>query len=163
MTFKNDKRVVNKVAEAFPSLVKKLQCQIEENRINSSMVMQPLPVSFGEHSAARGGNMFGLERIKDDCILLVWAIELDTPDIMSKHGFPALKETIDEIETYAKELGADVPFRYLNYCDGSQDPLGSYGEENVKKMKAAAVKYDPTGVFQKRVPGGFKISSVASP
>jgi hypothetical protein len=30
----------------------------------------------------------------------------------------------------------------------------------VKKMKAAAKKYDPLGVFQKFVPGGFKISKV---
>jgi hypothetical protein len=32
--------------------------------------------------------------------------------------------------------------------------------ENVEKMKAAAKKYDPSGVFQKLVPGGFKISKV---
>lgn len=105
--------------------------------------------------------MFGLERIHDDCILMVWAVELDTPEEMAEYGFPAIKHAIDEIEAFARELGADVPFRYLNYCDGSQDPLGSYGEENVKKMKAAAAKYDPTGVFQTRVPGGFKISKVA--
>jgi len=30
----------------------------------------------------------------------------------------------------------------------------------VKKMKAAAKKFDPSGVFQKLVPGGFKISNV---
>lgn len=107
--------------------------------------------------------MFGLERIKDDCILLVWAIELDTPEEMAQFGFPGLKQTIEEIEAYAKELDADVPFRYLNYCDGSQDPLRSYGEENVRKMKAAATKYDPTGVFQTRVPGGFKIFQEALP
>lgn len=163
LTLKNDQRVVNKVAEAFPALIKKLQGQVEENRIISFMVMQPLPVTFGKHSTAKGGNMFGLERIKDDCVLIVWALELDTPEIMAKYGYPALKEAIDEIEAFVKEIGADVPFRYLNYCDGSQNPLGTYGEENVKKMKAAAAKYDPTGVFQTRVPGGFKISKVASP
>lgn len=27
-------------------------------------------------------------------------------------------------------------------------------------MREAAAKYDPTGVFQTRVPGGFKISKV---
>lgn len=42
----------------------------------------------------------------------------------------------------------------------TQDPLASYGPESVKKMKAAAKKYDPFGVFQKLVPGGFKISKV---
>lgn len=49
---------------------------------------------------------------------------------------------------------------YLNYADKTQDPLSSYGPKNVKKMKDAARKYDPKGVFQKLVPGGFKISAV---
>lgn len=55
-----------------------------------------------------------------------------------------------------------MAFRYLNYCNGSQDPLGSYDAENIKKMKDAAAKYDPTGVFQTRTPRGFKISKVKS-
>jgi hypothetical protein len=49
---------------------------------------------------------------------------------------------------------------YLDYADTTQDPLKSYGSENVEKMKAAAKKYDPFGVFQDLVPGGFKISKV---
>lgn len=53
-----------------------------------------------------------------------------------------------------------VTFRYLNYSDISQDPLRTYGESNVKQMKEVAVKYDPIGIFQTRVPGGFKISDV---
>ena len=50
-----------------------------------------------------------------------------------------------------------VDFRYLNYCHGTQDPLRSYGEESLRKMREAAAKYDPAGIFQTRVPGGFKI------
>lgn len=49
-------------------------------------------------------------------------------------------------------------FRYLNYSDISQDPLSTYGEDNFKRMREVAMKYDPTGVFQTRVPGGFKLS-----
>lgn len=41
-----------------------------------------------------------------------------------------------------------------------QDPLRSYGVENVAKIRAAAKKYDPKSFFQTRVPGGFKISKV---
>lgn len=69
-------------------------------------------------------------------------------------------ELIKRIDDFAKSIGADNPYLYLDYADKTQDPLSSYGEENVKKMKAAAQKYDPTGVFQKLVPGGFKISQV---
>lgn len=76
---------------------------------------------------------------------------------------PICKAANQEIEHFAKTIGGDVGFLYLNYCDGSQDPLGSYGAENIRKMKDAAAKYDPTGVFQRKVPGGFKISKVKSP
>lgn len=67
---------------------------------------------------------------------------------------------MQELEDLAKQVDGHVGFRYLNYADGSQDPLASYGADNIRKMKAAAAKYDPNGVFQKRVPGGFKISKV---
>jgi hypothetical protein len=69
-------------------------------------------------------------------------------------------DLISRIGEYAKGIGADNPYLYLDYADVTQDPLASYGVENVEKMKAAAKKYDPSGVFQKLVPGGFKISKV---
>lgn len=68
---------------------------------------------------------------------------------------------ISRIRAYAQSIGADNPYLYLNYADKTQDPLSSYGPENVRKMKDAARKYDPNAVFQKLVPGGFKISAVA--
>jgi hypothetical protein len=70
-------------------------------------------------------------------------------------------DLVDRIRAYAVSIGADNPYLYLDYADITQDPLASYGAENVKKMKAAAKKYDPQGVFQNLVPGGFKISKVA--
>lgn len=60
----------------------------------------------------------------------------------------------------AEDIIRTVEFRYLNYSDISDDPLATYGDDNVKKMREVANKYDPTGVFQTRVPGGFKISKV---
>jgi hypothetical protein len=69
-------------------------------------------------------------------------------------------DLVNQIGKYAKSIGADNPYLYLDYADVTQDPLASYGAENVEKMKAAAKKYDPSGVFQRLVPGGFKISKV---
>jgi hypothetical protein len=48
----------------------------------------------------------------------------------------------------------------LSTLTAVQDPLSSYGPDNVAKIRAAAKKYDPKQVFQTRVPGGFKISKV---
>jgi hypothetical protein len=46
----------------------------------------------------------------------------------------------------------------MNYADAYQDPLASYGAEKVEKIRAAAGKFDPNGTFQRKAPGGFKIS-----
>ncbi|KAK9770040.1 hypothetical protein SCAR479_13299 [Seiridium cardinale] len=160
LTYKLDKRIIEKTTEVYERLVKDINerspgCVIQ-------MVLQPLPTTFGQHSAARGGNMLGLERFKEDSVLFIAAVEGSTPGFYEM-AFPITKAAIHEIEDFAKEVGGDVGFRYLNYCDGSQDPLGSYSEENIRKMKDAATKYDPTSVFQTRVPGGFKLSKVNRP
>lgn len=70
-------------------------------------------------------------------------------------------DLVNRIRAYAVSIGADNPYLYLDYADSTQDPLAGYGAESVKKMKAAAKKYDPRGVWQTLVPGGFKISKVA--
>lgn len=51
-------------------------------------------------------------------------------------------------------------FAYFNYADSAQNPLGGYGADNVQLMKRVAKSYDPEGVFQTRVSGGFKIDKV---
>lgn len=57
----------------------------------------------------------------------------------------------------AAKAGGLRRFKYLNYADPNQDVLGSYGEENLAFLRATSRKYDPHGVFQKKVPGGFKL------
>lgn len=69
-------------------------------------------------------------------------------------------EVLDELKTFGDTLGVNNEFVYLDYADIGQNPLKSYGADNVNKLKAAAKKYDPKGIFQTIVPGGFKISNI---
>ncbi|KAG6355213.1 hypothetical protein INS49_004294 [Diaporthe citri] len=66
-----------------------------------------------------------------------------------------------DLEDYSRNLDAQVEYYYMNYADGTQDVLGSYGEERVQMALEVAARYDPTGVFQKRVVGGFKLPNAA--
>ncbi|CBF84557.1 hypothetical protein AN8964.2 [Aspergillus nidulans FGSC A4] len=138
-TFKADPQIILKSASVFESLVSALKNQVPYSNFYTQIVLQPLPVSFGAHSTARGGNMMGLDQMKVDCVLLVWAVEVDTPELNANVAGPTLKSAIEKIETYARSVKGDVGFRYLNYCDKEQDALGSYGEENVRHMKEVAV------------------------
>lgn len=51
-----------------------------------------------------------------------------------------------------------MQFDYMNDCTRDQNPLASYGEKNLKKLKKIASKYDPKGFFQKKQNGGFLLS-----
>jgi hypothetical protein len=61
------------------------------------------------------------------------------------------------LESCAEAKGLLLKFQYLNYAAAYQTPLETYGEDNLGFMRAVSKKYDPKGVFQKRVPGGFKL------
>ncbi|KAL4744697.1 hypothetical protein BDW72DRAFT_208805 [Aspergillus terricola var. indicus] len=63
------------------------------------------------------------------------------------------------LKVYVQEIGADSEYIYMNYAARYQNPLRGYGKENVEFIKAVARKYDPLEVFQRQVPGGFKVSS----
>ena len=69
---------------------------------------------------------------------------------------------VSQVEKEMISIGAHEEFTYLNYAAPSQDPLASYGDANVEFLKHVAAKYDPKGVFQSLVPGGFKISKTGN-
>ena len=98
-----------------------------------------------------------------DIMYLVWQLYLawqgsDQDTLFNSKG----QQAISDIKAASVSNHTDNPFIYLNYADRSQSPLEGYGDANVAKIKAAAAKYDPTGVFQTLMPGGFKISLVDS-
>ena len=71
-----------------------------------------------------------------------------------QHAAQTLMQTANEA---ARDMGLLHNFVYLDYANQAQDPILTYGGENVARLRAAARKYDPRGVFQRQVPGGFKL------
>ena len=67
------------------------------------------------------------------------------------------KRLLGEIDSFAKASGIGCKFRYLNYAASWQDPVASYGVENVKFLRDVSGKYGPEGVFWKLCSGGFKV------
>ncbi|KAK1469787.1 mitomycin radical oxidase [Colletotrichum melonis] len=57
----------------------------------------------------------------------------------------------------ARKRDALMPNQWMNNAVETADVISSYGEENVKKMKAVSQKYDKEGAFQRLVPGGNKL------
>lgn len=160
-SFANDARIVAKATELHERLVNDLKEFIPDGDFTTQCLIQPLPKFYGEISARKGGNVMGVQSQPVDGLLFVAIVLLKTPE-QQAFGYPRIKAWVEELKAYAATIeNGNLDWVYLNYADGTQDPLRSYGAENVRKLKLAAAKYDPDAVFQKLCVGGFKISQVA--
>lgn len=51
-----------------------------------------------------------------------------------------------------------LDFIFLNDASHDQNPLASYGTENLAKLREISRAYDPEQIFQKLQNGGFLLS-----
>ena len=70
----------------------------------------------------------------------------------------SVRKIVDAAEDASKTNGTYLPFKYANYASRDQDPLASYGEENLRRLRDVARKYDPEEVFQRLLNGGWLLS-----
>ncbi|KAL9000313.1 MAG: hypothetical protein Q9169_001030, partial [Polycauliona sp. 2 TL-2023] len=123
-----------------------------------SLVYQPLPGVITSHGTANASspNAFGLDPEDGPQVLALqciqWAHTADDALINA-----AARTIFAQADELAFKMGMQRRWIYLNYASDDQDPIGSYGPENVAKLQAASKKYDPTGLFQINMPGGFKL------
>jgi len=160
MTFANDIEILTKIVELNEAFVEEWKANSDPDFINQCM-FQSIPTIFSERSAERGGNVMGLDKLDKNVIMLNFNIAVKTAD-EEADARPLLRFYGERMKEFAASKDGLVDWQYLNYADSYQDPLGSYGSENVEKIRAAARKFDPQGVFQTKVPGGFKISKVGT-
>ena len=116
---------------------------------------EPLP-SYVANLSKKSHTM-GLNSTQDNLIVMMFALRWTD----AKYDIRMRQATVDwvaAVNQATQASGAFNPFLYLNYAGDFQDPLGGYGAANVKFMKQVAKKYNPEGVFQQLMPGGFKIS-----
>ncbi|KAK0625504.1 hypothetical protein B0T17DRAFT_600017 [Bombardia bombarda] len=158
-SFKNDVRIIAKAAELHEAMVDEFKAFIPDGDFWTQCLFQPLPTLFGRRSAEAGGNTMGVERQKHNGVLFQAAAMVRTPE-QEAFAYPKVRDWIAAVREFAATIeDGNLEWVYLNYSDRSQNPLGSYGLENVGRLAKIAAKYDPEGVFQKLCPGGFKISA----
>ncbi|KAI2466600.1 hypothetical protein F4781DRAFT_445004 [Annulohypoxylon bovei var. microspora] len=74
---------------------------------------------------------------------------------------PRVRELINDVRAFAEIIENGVcPSLYINYVGQNQQVLPGYGNENARRMREAATKYDLNGAFQRLCPGGFKITAI---
>ncbi|KAM0274450.1 hypothetical protein ACHAQH_007824 [Verticillium albo-atrum] len=158
LCFHNDKRIMDKAEELFHTLIKDAEKAFPNAAWSINFVFQPLPKGVAKFSV---DNVLGLQdTLTHDGILFAGEATLSTR-AEEAYFSSRLAVITHEIEAYAKSVDGNIPFRYLPYAAPEQDPLGTYGAENIALMKDVALEYDPTGFFQTRVNGGFKLDNIA--
>jgi len=119
-----------------------------------STVLQPLTKPM--MAPGCGKNAMGLCPSVGNLVILDLTIQwADAGDDVVVNN--AAKGFIAAVTARAKQVGLFNEYIYLNYALESQDPIASYGQDNVGFLRQVSRRYDPKQVFQKLVPGGFKL------
>lgn len=118
---------------------------------------QSLPSYLGDIGK---DNMLGLNQTPEDLVLFQAGIGVDGTDQEFAIVQTELLAFLAQVKELTRTTETDSDFIYLNYAYPFQNPLGSYGPENTQHIRDVATAYDSNGVFQRRIPGGFKISRV---
>ncbi|KAI9155659.1 FAD-dependent monooxygenase CTB5 [Paramyrothecium foliicola] len=124
--------------------------------ITLSFTLQPYPVSLLKKTSFQGGNSLGLSPSDGPIVSVLFLTWWTHPEDDEK-VIGTLRSILDKVDRKAQSLGTSLPFEYMNYAHDFQDPIGSYGQQNKLALQRASRKYDPLGLFQKGVPGGWKL------
>ncbi|KAI0204448.1 FAD-binding domain-containing protein [Astrocystis sublimbata] len=160
LTFNNDKRIAQRCVELHSEFVNSLKTLMAPEDFFTQMFLQPLPAYRWAFGKQHGGNVLGLDDLNNNALLYTAGVGLIADGAPGDEAHALLQEMLAKVADFAKSVQGEMEFIYLNYADADQNPLGTYGVSNIALMKDVAAKYDPTGVFQTRIPGGFKISHV---
>lgn len=119
-----------------------------------ALTLEPLPPAlYARHASS---NPLGLQNRTQSLIIVLLTVSYtDEADDLKVEQ--AGKAMMAGIEKDARKLDLFDNFLYLNYAGSYQDPIATYGEENVQRLRSIAQAVDPKGVFRTQVPGGFKI------
>jgi hypothetical protein len=121
------------------------------------LIFQPLWASPRAASFSRsGGNALGLENHNDDIVIVQISFTYVTASQDARIKTAALN-LVENAKARAQQMRVYSPYIYANYAADFQDVIGGYGEKNREIMISIAQKYDPYQLFQKQVPGGFKL------
>ncbi|RYC59909.1 hypothetical protein CHU98_g6289 [Xylaria longipes] len=123
--------------------------------ITWSVGMDPLPPQLYARHA--GANTLGLANREGRAMVIInltamWSDAADD-DTVDK----AARALVSAIERDVSKLDALDPYLYINYAAPWQEPIKSYGEVSVERLRRVQRMYDPQQVFTRLVPGGFKI------
>ncbi|KAL8858221.1 MAG: hypothetical protein Q9178_005233 [Gyalolechia marmorata] len=119
-----------------------------------SLTFQPLPTVLTTKGSTT--NSLGLDASDGNLVLTLlgiqWTLATDDAAVTA-----AANSWLAAAKAASVKAGLSNEYVYLNYAAPGQDPISGYGAGNKANLRAVSRKYDPDQVFQKAVPGAFKL------
>lgn len=117
----------------------------------------PLPKALLQNSKLAGGNAKDIDPTDGPLFIVMinptWSSADDDERIHK-----AVEDLLAKAKSAASEKGLLHRYIFTNYAYYKEHTLAGYGEESLAMLNEVSRKYDPEGIFQKAVPGGFKLS-----
>ena len=124
--------------------------------ISWSLTFEPITPSLINGANARGGDILGLVAPCSGLVQTLASVTFSSASDYAK--MDALTEQLlSDVIAAAKKNHVYYPYIDLNHAKASQNVFAGYGAANHAYLKRVASKYDPSGVFQTLMPGGFKL------
>ncbi|KAJ1305446.1 hypothetical protein OPQ81_000456 [Rhizoctonia solani] len=124
----------------------------------SGIIYQPISNSMLRASEKKGGNVLGLKPANDPLMVVsyqfTWERSEDDNEV-----YAAIDKLVADSTGVARSQGRLERYIYLNYAGSKQQPIESYGPDQVEFLRKVRAKYDPNRVFENLSRGGFKIPS----
>ncbi|KAL8813211.1 MAG: hypothetical protein Q9223_000964 [Gallowayella weberi] len=118
------------------------------------LIPQPISKTMVDFAQTSGGRPQTLQPRAQLWMNMSWGWNLAKDDA---YVYALIKETYEVVDKLTKSRGLYDPYIFLNDAAPGQKVLRSYGKESFERMQGISRKYDPTQMFQKQVPGGFKL------
>ncbi|KAI1119977.1 FAD-binding domain-containing protein [Nemania abortiva] len=124
---------------------------------NQTFTIQPVPKNLAQQGIAKGGNPTGIP-LEDH---QWWTTVIDWRNASDDEIVRSVSiETVNAWKSFGQKRGLDMSHIFMNDASRDQNPLESYGAENVAKLKNIALKYDKEQLFQKLQNDGFLLAKV---
>ncbi|KAL8659532.1 MAG: hypothetical protein Q9226_000374 [Calogaya cf. arnoldii] len=117
---------------------------------------QPISREIIQHMRSKGGNVLGIDPNRNIFWLNYGVSYSNAAD--DELVYSTTRSYFAKVEQYTRSMGQHERFIYMNYALPTQKVIESYGNVNGYFLRTVSRKYDPKQVFQKLVPGGFKLS-----
>ncbi|KAK0634296.1 hypothetical protein B0T17DRAFT_486116 [Bombardia bombarda] len=107
-----------------------------------------------KRNAGTGGNALGLQAVNQTWFTLNVNWKNAADDTVAQAAAASLHAKIKQL---AIDEGVKLNYLFMNDANKAQDVLSSYGGANVNRLRMVQKMYDKAEVFQRLVPGGFKL------